>query len=104
MHVYEGKRIGNETVVTVNGQPLCPRLDLVDHASTGFEWGRSGGGSSQLAMAILAYHCGSDEMRALLNYPIFRDHVMVALDDTEWRLDSKAVEYYLATIETAVAA
>ncbi len=104
MHVYEGKRIGNETVVTVNGQTLCPRLDLINHASTGFEWSRSGGGSAQLALAILAYHCGSDEMRALLNYPFFRDQVIVALNETEWRLDSKAVEYYLAVIETAVAA
>lgn len=41
----------------VGHRPELPlRLDLYDHSPTGFEWGYSGSGPAQLALAILADH------------------------------------------------
>ena len=65
MKQYEGKRNGNAADVTVNGQPLNPRLDLWNHSLTGFEWGYAGSGPAQLALALLA-DCLSDEQDAVV--------------------------------------
>ena len=52
MKTYEGSRQGYAVIVTVNGRPLNPRLDLYNHSPTGFEWGYCGSGPAQLALAI----------------------------------------------------
>jgi len=48
---YEGRREGYAVIVTVDGVPLNPRLDLYNHSPTGFEWGYGGSGPAQLALA-----------------------------------------------------
>jgi len=58
VRTYEGRRTEFGCVVTVDGQPLDPRLDLVSHCPQGFEWGYARGtGSAQLALAIVVDHC-----------------------------------------------
>jgi hypothetical protein len=57
MRTYLGIRTPDGCVVTVDGKPLNPRLDLFNHSPTGFEWGYSGSGPAQLALAILVDHC-----------------------------------------------
>jgi len=55
--VYEGFREEDRTVlVVVNGKPLNPRNDLMNHSPDGFEYGYGGSGPAQLALAILADH------------------------------------------------
>jgi len=51
--------VGEATVVVRSGgkaKPLAPRLDLFNHSPAGFNWGYSGSGPAQLALAILAHH------------------------------------------------
>jgi hypothetical protein len=67
--VYRGRRlygpgctiVGVE--VTVNGRPLDPRASwkIVNHSPTGFEWGYSGSGPAQLALALVLDASGNRE-------------------------------------------
>src|SRR2546423_1244722 len=62
MKIYRGERFdsGCEVYVHENGAcyPLPPRNDIVNHSPNGFEWGYSGSGPAQLALAIMADFCG----------------------------------------------
>jgi hypothetical protein len=90
MKVYRGERSGAGCLVTVNGQPLDPRYDLMSLSLEGFEWGYDGGGPGQLALAILADHFGDDE-RALSGYKDFRSTVVSMLRADEWELTNRQV-------------
>lgn len=57
---YAGRRTDSGCAVTVNGEPLPPRLDLFNHSPAGFEWGYGGSGPAQLALAILADALAND--------------------------------------------
>ena len=48
------------SIVTVDGNPLNPRLDLRAMSKAGFEWTYEGAGPAQLALALLADHLGDD--------------------------------------------
>lgn len=61
MSYYVALRTKMGPVVTVDGEPLDLRLELRNHSPTGFDWGYCGSGPAQLALAILAHHCDSDE-------------------------------------------
>lgn len=54
---------------------LDPRLDLVNHSSTGFEYGYAGSGPAQLALAIMAHYLRCDK-DALCYYQSFK-HDMI---------------------------
>ncbi len=64
MKIYAGERTLSGALVTVDGAPLPPRLDLHSFNRTGFEWTYAGPGPQQLALALLADHLG-DDARAL---------------------------------------
>ncbi len=49
---YVNKMIGAGDV-WVEGKPLDPKNDLVNHSPDGFSWGYMGSGCSQLALAIM---------------------------------------------------
>lgn len=55
---FNGRRLaaGAEVTITVDGktESLPPRLDLRNHSPNGFEWGYSGSGPAQLALAMCA--------------------------------------------------
>ena len=92
MAIYEGVRIEPLSCeVTVNGQPLDPRLDLCCHSPTGFEWGYGGSGPAQLALAILAHHF-KDDQKAVLLYQKFKRVVVSKLASERWRLTSKDID------------
>lgn len=91
MKVYRGKRGTRERIVTVDGEPLDPRLDIKTLSSSGFEWGYDGGGPGQLALAILADHFGDDGM-ALARFTSFRGDVIASLDHEEWSLTSEKID------------
>ena len=93
MKRYEGRREGYAAIVTVDGRRLNPRRDLWNHSPSGFEWGYCGSGPAQLALAILADHCGDDE-QALNLYQRFKWAVVVELP-RHWTLTSAEIDAVL---------
>jgi hypothetical protein len=96
---YEGRRCGHAVDVTVNGQPLDPRLDLWNHSPTGFEWGYAGSGPAQLALALLADHLGDDK-RALTLHQDFKWAVVTKLPQPAWTLTSDQIEETVRMLTT----
>jgi hypothetical protein len=90
MKVYEGGRSLAGAVVTVDGKPLPPRLDLKKLSRAGFEWTYEGAGPAQLALAMLADHLGDDQM-ALQHHDAFMREVIANLDNA-WRLTSADID------------
>jgi hypothetical protein len=87
--VYRGHRdpappVGKECTVTVDGQPLNRRYDLLSASPAGFEWNYRGSGPAQLAIALLA-HAFSDEF-ACEYYQQFKNEVIAALPEHGWTL------------------
>jgi hypothetical protein len=87
---YEGKRNGSAADVTVNGQPLNPRLDLCNHSPSGFEWGYAGSGPAQLALALLADYLGDDE-EAIGWHQDFKSAVVAGLPHEAWTLTEEEI-------------
>jgi Family of unknown function (DUF6166) len=90
MKVYEGGRSLDGAVVTVDGAPLNPRVDIKRFSPAGFEWTYEGDGPRQLALAILADHLG-DAQRALALTERFMQEVVAELDNA-WRLTSDEID------------
>jgi len=91
MKTYTGRREYHLTIVTVNGRPLDPRLDLWEHSPDGFEWGYGGSGPAQLALALLADHLGDDELAMALHQD-FKLAVVAKLSQPTWSLTSDQIE------------
>jgi len=94
-HVYFGRRdptapVGKECTVTVDGDPLNRRYDLLSASPAGFEWGYRGSGPAQLAIAVLA-HAFGDEF-ACDHYQQFKRGVVAALPDDRWTLKTLDLE------------
>jgi len=99
MKTYEGTRDGRrELLVTVNGTPLNPRLDLLNHSPTGFEWGYGGSGPAQLALALLADALGDDEAAIRLHHE-FKWKVVATLPRDGWTLTSDQIHSALAGLQ-----
>jgi hypothetical protein len=90
MKVYEGGRTLAGAMVTVNGRPLPPRLDLGRFSPAGFEWTYEGAGPRQLALALLADHLADDARAVALHEPFMR--AVVAVLDNAWRLTSDDID------------
>ena len=90
MKVYEGGRSLDGSTVTVDGNPLSPRHDLMRISKTGFEWGFDGAAPAQLALALLADHLG-DGADALRLHRAFLREVVAHLDNA-WRLTSADID------------
>ena len=50
---YRGVRGANGCLVTCDGVELMTRNELRNHSATGFDWGVIGGGTAQLALAMM---------------------------------------------------
>jgi hypothetical protein len=94
---YSGRREGHAVIVTVDGCPLNPRLDLWNHSPTGFEWGYGGSGPAQLALAILADHLGEDE-QAFNFHHRYKWAVIAELPKRSWTLTSQDIDLVLPTL------
>ncbi|RQG98305.1 DUF6166 domain-containing protein [Natrarchaeobius oligotrophus] len=87
--VYRGYRdptapVGEECTVSVDGEPLDSRHDLLSASRSGFEWGYGGSGPAQLAIALLA-HAFNDEI-ACDHYQRFKRDVVAELPEEGWTL------------------
>lgn len=94
MKRYQGRREGHAVIVTVNGRPLNPRLDLWNHSPTGFEWGYGGSGPAQLALALLADCLDNDEQAVQLHQE-FKRKLVAYLEGHGWIMTSREI---LATV------
>ena len=100
MKQYEGRREGYAVTVTVDGRRLNPRWDLWNHSPTGFEWGYGGSGPAQLALAILADHCG-DDRQAFNFHHRFKWAVIAELPRRSWTLTNQEIDQVLQTLREA---
>lgn len=96
MTTYRGSRDSNgfNAVVTVDGEPLNPRLDLANHSPDGFNWDYGGSGPAQLALAILADVTGDDQL-ALRHYQSFRETCISRLHSDQWNLSSDVIKEWI---------
>ena len=83
--------------VTVNGEPLEPRLDLRTFSDQGFEWGYDGAGPRQLALAIVADHFTETET-ALRHHEKFLLNFVAGWRDDYWTLTSNDVDSALKDV------
>jgi hypothetical protein len=88
--VYRGERDSTECSVTVDGEALDPRYDLLSASPQGFEWGYGGSGPAQLAVAILA-EAYSDEF-AVEHHQRFKRTVVANLPEQGWRFTGKFLD------------
>jgi hypothetical protein len=106
MKTYRGFRgINGTPMVTVyeSGQEhvLDARLDLMKHSPTGIEWGYTGSGPAQLALAILADYLQNDH-KALSYYQDFKLRVIARLDRTkDWAMSEMDIFEALQSIKEA---
>lgn len=79
-------------IVEVNGAPLNPRLDLQNHSPDGFEWGYSGSGPAQLALAILAVEF--DDEFAVAHHQKFKDDFIAPIPrySKDWGMESTSIQ------------
>jgi hypothetical protein len=93
---YQGKRLNGKCTVVAHQEherrSIKKRRDLANH-SRGFEWGYSGSGPAQLALALLADALDDDEL-ALDYYQQFKTDV-VAHFDGSWTITSKEIVDWL---------
>ncbi len=90
MKIYEGARSLDGAIVTVDGKPLPPRLDLRNFSKAGFELTYEGAGPAQLALALLADHLADDQAALRLHERFMRE--IVANLDNAWRLTSADID------------
>lgn len=95
--VYMGERRHGRTSVVADGLPLCPRTDLVPIRCTGYDWGIHSAGSRLLALSILAFHCPSDENKALAAFEKFTE-LICAFPRRRWSLESNEIDRFLRGI------
>lgn len=99
MKTYEGRREGYAVIVTADGRPLNPRLDLWNHSPTGFEWGYGGSGPAQLALALLADHL-ADDYQAVLHHQDFKRVVVAQLPYRGWKLTGSQMNAWLEILKS----
>lgn len=101
MSIYKGTRTPQGCVVTVDGEPLDPRLDLYNHSLTGFEWGFAGSGPAQLALAILAHHyreSPSGDGIAIKLYQSFKLWMVAKLPRESFEIDENQISLVIRQI------
>lgn len=106
--IYEGVCQGVRGVyltagesVFVDGQrlPLAPSLKVFKHSPDGFNWGYSGSGPAQLALAILLDYFGNVE-KAVQLYQSFKNRVIAGLPQGQgWTLTGERIEQVCEEIE-----
>lgn len=76
---------------------LPPRFDLIRHSPVGFDWGRSGSGQAQLALALLA-HVSGDDAFALEHYQLFQHEIVARLPKHRFEITSSQALQMLAFV------
>jgi hypothetical protein len=98
----DGNDVVEDRVVLVQdgdgpSRPLPVRLDLCDHSPDGFEWGYTGSGPAQLALALAADATG-DDFRAVHVHQQLKFRLVAGLPAT-WTLTQDQVLALIVAIE-----
>ncbi len=82
-------------------RPLPKRLNVMNHSPAGFEWGYSGSGPAQLALAILIDHDpqkGSEW--AVRRHQFFKQKIIAALPrEADWKLTPEDIQRAIDAID-----
>jgi len=83
--------------VFIGDKPLSAKesLAIVNHSPTGFSWGYSGSGPSQLALALLLKY--TDKKTACKWYQEFKFDKIATLPRDDFEFDSQEIVDWLAT-------
>lgn len=100
MSRYDGYRTKAGPIVTVDGDLLDPRHDLLNHSPDGFDWGYCGSGPAQLALAILADHLNND-IQAINLYERFKWAVIAGLPKVGWTLTGRDIDQAIRRIHAS---
>ena len=102
MKIYHGRRTEHGCAVDVEEDDdiycLNPRHDLRNHSPTGLEWGYSGSGSAQLALALAADVLQDDE-RAEEIYQRLKFRIIGGLPHQGWVLTEHQILTAIHAIE-----
>jgi len=102
MKFYHGTQTEHGPAVVVEERGECraldPRHNLRNHSPTGFQWGYSGSGPAQLALALVADVLGDDE-RAQQIYQRFKFKLVGRLPDEGWTLSENRIREAIDAIE-----
>jgi hypothetical protein len=103
--VYQGIRMKEGCIVTVrDGQsasrPLDPCFDVRRHSPTGFEWGYTGSGPAQLALALTTDVLGDSEKAQHL-YQDFKFKVVARLPHDGWTLTQDEITGQLLRLQAS---
>ena len=98
MKTYEGKRMFDGLIVTVDGARLPEHYEVEQFTTWGFEWTYEGESPRQLALAILYDHTGDREKAMRLSEPFMKS--VVANLDNDWVLESKEIDEALARLDS----
>lgn len=102
--IYRGTRLEPEqgtagaNMVYVDGLILDsrPSQELFNHSPDGFNWGYTGSGPAQLALAILLDYT-SEPTLSVRFHQRFKAAVIAPLDPAEdWEIDGQTIEDFLA--------
>ncbi len=83
-----------EVFVDAAPLPLEPSLKVYSHSPTGFCWGYSGSGPSQLALALLL-DFGAKKNEALSGYHDFKREVIATLPEEDFEFPMSRVSNWL---------
>lgn len=96
MRTYEGKRLFDGLVVTVDGRKLSEHYEVKTFTRWGFEWTYEGESPQQLALALLFDHLGDASRAVALSEPFMRK--VVANLDNDWVLTSADLDKAIGEI------
>jgi hypothetical protein len=97
---YKGIRTHNTCeVFRHDGKSLDPCNWLINHSPDGFNWGYSGSGPAQLALAILVHQLGYKSKKALEYYQAFKEVKIATIQNDTWEMDYNDVLNFLKDIE-----
>jgi len=84
--ILSAVRANERVTVLLNDKPLTPNesLKLVNHSPDGFNWGYSGSGPSQFALAVLLELYGKEI--ALAEYQSFKSQVLAGIKADGFRV------------------
>ena len=99
---YAGSRAADEAgpgeVVRIEPDgrrvPIAWRTDLVNHSSTGLNWGHSRSGPAQCALAILADFLEGNDQAAVRLHQDFKFRFVAGFDD-EWILSGEEIRQWI---------
>ena len=95
MRVYKGVRSTEGCVVTVNSQPLPPRLR--PDSTGGFNWGDIDEAAGELAYSLLADVVGINEARSFAQH--YKQTVVSSLPHERWRLTAEEIRLHVAALK-----